>query len=206
MQLLDWVIAFLAAHGTLDASGMVALAAVFGLTGLVPIPRTALCLASGAIFGAAAILVIMPSTTLCSLAGFLMARHLFSAPLYRFAERRVRWRAVLRAVDEEGWRIVGLMRFASAMPTFMQNYLFGLTRIETLPYVLATFVFTIPQVCLYVYLGALGRAALLDRSSSGWSLALTGLAAVCMLTVVLLVARKVRIALRDKGVKLSATR
>lgn len=197
MPLADALIAFLAAHGRLDGEGVAVLAAVFAISGLIPIPRTALCLASGAIYGAASIFVILPSTTLCSLIGFLLARHLLSAPLYRFAEKRVRLRAVLRAVDDEGWRIVGLMRFASAMPTFMQNYLFGLTRIGVWPYLLATFFFTIPQVCLYVYLGALGRAALLDSGHSGWGLALSGLEAICMLTIVLIVARKVRGALGE---------
>lgn len=202
MGLTDAAVDFLRTHGQLDASGVVALFAVFAVTGLVPIPRTALCLASGAIYGFAAVIVIMPSTTLCSLIAFLLARYLFSEPLYRFAGRRRQFRAVLRAVDEEGWKIVGLMRFWSAMPTFMQNYLFGLTRIGTWPYIVATFVFTIPQVCVYVYLGALGRAALLESGESGWRFGLTTLAAICMLTVVWIVARKVRTALRDSGVEI----
>lgn len=174
------------------------------MTGLVPIPRTALCLASGAIFGLAAVLVILPSTTLGSAIGFLFARYLFTERLHRIVDNKPKIRAVLGAVDSEGWRIVGLMRFAGAMPTFSQNYLFGLTRIGFVPYLLATFAFTIPQVCLYVYLGALGRAALLDEEGSHWGLALGAVAALCLLTVVFVVTRKARAALRKAGAETAA--
>jgi hypothetical protein len=36
-------------------------------------------------------------------------------------------RAVVDAADSEGWRVVGLLRFWSPVPTIVQNYLFGLT-------------------------------------------------------------------------------
>ena len=199
MALTDAIVAFLRAHGTLDLSGLATLAAVFVVTGLVPIPRTALCLASGAIFGVAAILVILPSTTLGSAIGFLFARYLFAERLHRLVDNKPKIRAILGAVDSEGWRIVGLMRFAGAMPTFSQNYLFGLTRIGFVPYLLATFGFTIPQICLYVYLGALGRAALLDEDGSHWGLVLGTVAAICLLTVLFMVTRKARDALREAG-------
>jgi uncharacterized membrane protein YdjX (TVP38/TMEM64 family) len=68
-------------------------------------------------------------------------------------------------VDEEGWRVVALLRFASPLPNAVQNYVFGLTRIGFLPFAITTFLFTIPQVMLYVYLGSTGRA-LLDENLS----------------------------------------
>jgi uncharacterized membrane protein YdjX (TVP38/TMEM64 family) len=44
--------------------------------------------------------------------------------------------------------------YASPVWCAVQNYLFGLTRIRLLPFTLAMFFFTIPQVTLYVCLGA----------------------------------------------------
>lgn len=193
----DAVVAFLRANGTLDMPGLAALALVFVVTGLLPIPRTALCIASGAIFGLAAIPVILPSTTLGSVIGFLAARYLLAARLQRAIVSKPKARAVLDAVASEGWRIVGLMRFASPMPTFSQNYLFGLTRIGFAPYLLATFFFSIPQIGLYVALGAQGRVALLDEGNSPWSRTIALVAVVCLLTVALMVARKVQTALRQ---------
>ena len=70
----------------------------------------------------------------------------------------------MNAVNAEGWRIVALCRLASPIPSTIQNAIFGLTRIELWPYLWATFLFTIPQTILYVYLGAIGKAALLGES------------------------------------------
>ena len=70
-------------------------------------------------------------------------------------------RAIADAVDEEGWRIVALLRFASPTPSSVQNYVFGVTRIGFWPYTLASLVFVIPQTVFYVYLGSVGRSLLL---------------------------------------------
>jgi uncharacterized membrane protein YdjX (TVP38/TMEM64 family) len=58
----------------------------------------------------------------------------------------------------------------------------GLTRIGLPSYALATLIFSVPQVVLFCFLGATGRASLLDSSRAGSSivsialaLALTGL-------------------------------
>lgn len=187
---------FLRKWGELNLSGVAALATVFVVTGLVPIPRTALCIAAGTVFGIGSIPVILPSTTIGGIVGFLLARYFFAERLQAMVDRRPKLRAVLSAVDSESWRIVGLMRFWGPLPTFTQNYLFGLTRIGLWPYAVATFAFTIPQVSLYVYLGALGRAALLEDSASYLSLAIGCIAALTLVTVIFLVTRKARAALR----------
>jgi uncharacterized membrane protein YdjX (TVP38/TMEM64 family) len=193
----DLLIEFLRRWGELNLFGVTALALVFVLSGLVPVPRTALCLASGTIFGLGAVPVIIPSTTLGGILGFVLARYFLAERLQAHIETRPKLRAVLTAIDEEGWRVVGLMRFWGPVPTFSQNYFFGLTRIGLWPFAAATFVFTIPQVALYVYLGALGRAALLDERGSYLSLGLGCLAALTVMAIVLLITRKARAAFRQ---------
>lgn len=197
MAATDLLVDFLRRWGELNLFGVTALALVFVLSGLVPVPRTALCLASGTIFGLGAVPVIIPATTFGGLLGFMLARYFFAERLRAYVDGRPKLRAVVAAIDDEGWRVVGLMRFWGPLPTFSQNYLFGLTRIGLWPFAAATFVFTIPQVALYVYLGALGRAALLDDRGSYLSLAIGCLAALTILTIVLLITRKARAALRQ---------
>ena len=53
-------------------------------------------------------------------------------------EKRPNWRRFLDAVDAEGWRLVVLTRFVSPLPGGAINYLFGLTGIAFVPYVVAT--------------------------------------------------------------------
>src|SRR5262249_41759691 len=110
--------------------------------------------------------------------------------------RRPHLRAIADGIDREGWRLVALLRFGSPVPTAVQNYLFGLTRIGLVPFAIATFFFTIPQVTLYVYLGAAGRAAVLDNQSSALSRILLGIGIATLAGVVALVVRSSRAAFR----------
>jgi len=190
--LIEWIRTW----GELNVASAAALAAVFILSGLVLIPRTFLCLAAGAIFGPPAIPIILPSTTTGSIIAFLLARYLLTERLQRELDRHPRLRAIADAIDGESWRIVGLLRLGSPVPSTVQNYFFGLSRVGLLPFALATFFFTIPQIILYVYLGAAGRAALLDEESSILSRVLMGIGIATLTTVVVVVVHKSRIALR----------
>jgi uncharacterized membrane protein YdjX (TVP38/TMEM64 family) len=192
----DALVNWLQNWGELHLGSAAVLALVFLVTGLILIPRTFLCLASGAMFGLSAIPIILPSTTLSAVIGFLLARYFFADWLRRRVDRRPRVRAVMDAIDSEGWRIVALLRFGSPLPSTVQTYLFGITRIGLVPFTLATLLFTIPQVCLYVWLGAAGRAALLDDGSSGLSRGLMLVAALTLTTAMILVTRKTRLALQ----------
>ena len=187
---------FLRRWGELDPSSGAVLALLFVAGGLVPVPRTFMSLAAGVVFGMAAVPVIMPATTLGSLMAFLLARHLFAERLWGWVERKPRALAIMNAVNAEGWRIVGLCRLASPIPSTIQNAIFGLTRIELWPYLWATFLFTIPQTLLYVYLGAVGKAALLGESG-GVNLGVMIAGGLTFLGVVLLITRRVRESMRE---------
>lgn len=95
-------------------------------------------------------------------------------------------------MDEEGWRVVALLRFASPLPNAVQNYAFGLTRIGFLPFAITTFLFTIPQVTLYVYLGSTGRAVLLDENLSTLNRVLLGVGLISLVCAAMLVVRRSR--------------
>jgi uncharacterized membrane protein YdjX (TVP38/TMEM64 family) len=192
----DTLVQWLQGWGEMNAASAAALALVFVSSGLVLIPRTFLCLAAGALFGTPAISVIVPSTTVGGIAAFLLARYLLFSRLRRELARRPRLGAIANAVESESWRLLALLRFGSPVPTTVQNYLFGLTKIGLWPFTITTFLFSIPQIALYVYLGAAGRAALLDDRSSLLSRVLMGIGILTLATVVLLVARKCRLALR----------
>jgi uncharacterized membrane protein YdjX (TVP38/TMEM64 family) len=87
---------------------------------------------------------------------------------------------------------VALLRLASPLPNAVQNYVFGLTRIGFLPFAVTTFVFSIPQIVLYVYLGSAGRAVLLDESLSTLNRVVLGAGLVSIVVAVLLIVRRVR--------------
>jgi len=176
----------------LGATSSAMLSLMFFAASFVLIPRTFLCLGAGASFGLAAVPIILPSTMLGGILAFLLARHFLAERLRIYIDARPRLARIATAVDEEGWRIVALLRFASPLPNAVQNYVFGLTRIGFLPYAITTLVFSVPQIVLYVYLGSLGRTVLLDESLSTLNRGLLGVGLISIAVAATLVVRRIR--------------
>ena len=192
----ETIVEFLRRWGELSPTAAVVLALIFVACGLVPIPRTFVTLAAGVVYGMAAIPIIMPATTVGCVLAFLLARYLFAERLWDYVERRPKLTAIMNAVEAEGWRIVALCRLASPIPSMIQSAIFGLTRIPLWPYTWATFLFTIPQIILYAYLGAIGKAALLGESG-GINLGVMIAGSVTFAVVVWLITRRVRASMRE---------
>ena len=198
------LVEFLRRWGELSPASAAVLALIFVAGGLVPVPRTFLTLAAGVVYGMASIPIIIPATTLGCLIAFFLARYLFAARLWRAIETRPRLMAIMNAVETEGWRIVALCRLASPIPSTIHNALFGLTRIGLWPYSWSTFVFTIPQIVLYAYLGAIGKAALLG-DGEGVNLGVMAAGGLTFLVVLLLITHRVRASMRDMETRSAAS-
>jgi uncharacterized membrane protein YdjX (TVP38/TMEM64 family) len=171
------------------------LAAVF-IVASFGIPRVLLNIGAGAVFGPWSIFIIQPSGTIGAVLAFLAARYMMADRLRRRFEGKPVLQAITGAIDSEGWRIVALLRLASPIPGPVANYAFGLTRIGLWPYTLATFTCTLPLSVLQVYLGATGRAALVEDGWSPLKLVIMTAGLVSLAIVMLLVSRKARAALR----------
>jgi uncharacterized membrane protein YdjX (TVP38/TMEM64 family) len=194
--LTETLVEFLRRWGELSPTSAAVLALAFVVGGLVPVPRTFLTLAAGVVYGMAAVPIIMPATTVGCLIAFFIARYLFAGWLWRTIQSRRKLVAIMHAVEAEGWRIVALCRLASPIPSTVQNALCGLTRIPVWPYTWATFVFTIPQIVLYTYLGSIGKAALLGETES-LNLGIMAAGGLTFLVVVLMITRRVRASMRE---------
>lgn len=188
------LIAWLDALGALDVGAGTWLAGLFVVAAFLPVPRTFLLLAVGAVFGLPALPIVVPATTLGGFLAFVTARHLLAVPVQRRIDRSARLRAVADAVDAEGWRVLALLRFASPIPNTVMNYLFGLTRMRASVFVLVSFLATIPQMILYVHLGATGRELVLGDGTP-LARAVMVVAAVSLTLAMGLVWRKARAAL-----------
>jgi uncharacterized membrane protein YdjX (TVP38/TMEM64 family) len=190
--LIDHIAAFLSTSHQLTPLSFGVLVLVFMASGFVLLPRIVLCVLAGAAYGPVAIPIAIPSATLGALLAFLTARYLVG----EFVQRRIARRKVLskisNAVDQEGWRIVALMRLGGPVPGAITNYLFGLTNIGWWAYAWATFFFCIPQIILFVCLGAAGRSAVVDDQASMVSQAMIALGVVTCAAIIFLVAKRAR--------------
>jgi len=190
--LVDWLRSF----GALSVLSGLTVVSIFVVAAFVFVPRTVLTLGIGGLYGLPVIPVIVIGSTIGGILAFLMARYLAAAHVQRWIDRHPPMRVIADAVDDEGWRIVALLRFASPTPSSVQNYLFGVTRIGFWPYALATVVFIIPQTVLYVYLGSVGRSVLLGDVSSPLGAIVTLVAVGCLAATVFLIWQKARASLR----------
>ena len=184
-------------------SGLVA-AALFAAAAFVFVPRTFLTLGVGGLYGLSVIPVIVIGATLGGTLAFLIARYFLADRVQRWIDRHPSMRVIADAVDEEGWRIVALLRFASPTPSSVQNYVFGVTRIGFWPYTLASLVFIIPQTVFYVYLGSVGRSLLLGDISSPLGLFVMLAGVGCLAATAFLVWHKARASLRAAELRHSA--
>ena len=116
------------------------------------------------------------SATLAASVAFLVGRYVARERVTRWINRDARLSALNAVIGAQGWRVVGLMRLSPMLPYGVQNYLFSVTPIRFVPYVLATLVGIMPATALYVYIGSLGQAV----GTAGvlqWVLVLAGLVA-----------------------------
>jgi uncharacterized membrane protein YdjX (TVP38/TMEM64 family) len=190
--LIDQITAFLSTSHELTPFSLGALVLLFIASGFVLLPRILVCVMAGAAYGTIAIPIAIPSATTGALIAFLTARYLVREFVQRRIERRKLLSRISNAVDQEGWRIVALMRLGAPIPGAVTNYLFGLTNIGWWSYAWASFLFCIPQIILFVSLGAAGRAAIVQDSTSVVGQAMIAVAVITCGSIVFLVARRAR--------------
>lgn len=125
------------------------------------IPASVLTVAAGFLFGpVAGTLVVSAGSTLGAAAAFLVGRYLARPTVTRSASARFpRFAAVDKSIADQGAKIVFLLRLSPAVPYTLLNYALGLTSIEFVPYLVASWVGMLPGTVAYVAIGGAGKAA-----------------------------------------------
>lgn len=176
----------------------VAYALMYGLAATLFVPGSALSLAAGVLFGLwLGTAVVWTGANIAIVLSFLIARYAARRKVEALASTRPRFAAVDRAVGEQGWKIVALMRLSPVFPFGLQNYLFGVTAIRFLPCVLASAAFILPGTFLYVYIGfAGGEAAAAVSGDQGADTLRLGLQLIGLVTTLVVTVGIARIAAR----------
>ena len=120
------------------------------------IPGSILTLGAGAIYGFwGGLALVLAGNGLGSVLSLLITRHLFRGWMEERLGHTKQARAVAKAVEHEGWKIVFLTRLSPIMPFSIINYSLGLTRISATRFLLATMLGSVPSSCAYVFVGKL---------------------------------------------------
>ena len=183
-------------------AGMITFAAAYTLATLIFVPAAVLTLLAGSLFGLGwGVAIVAIATSVADALSFLIARYLARGAVARLTHRYSRFFAVDQAITQAGWRVVALLRLSPTIPYSASNYLYGLTGIPFLPYLLASAVFTLPGTFVYVYLGYIGAETLGGhaRSHAEWTLLGFGLAMTLVATTyVTVLARRALVVIQSR--------
>lgn len=124
------------------------------------LPGSLLTLAAGFAYGPVwGLAVASPASIAGATAAFLLGRTMLREWAIQKTSGYASVRAVSRAVEHEGFKIVFLLRLSPLIPFNMLNYALSLSNVRLGTYVTASAIGMLPGTALYVYLGSLAPTA-----------------------------------------------
>ena len=198
LPLQDWLGALGATLQGFGLLGALLFAAIYVAAAMALVPASALSLAAGLLYGPAGIALAWASMMVVAAISFPLSRRLLAGRVRPFVEARRRLRVVADIIDQEGWRMVLLVRVSGIIPFGLQNYVLGVTRIGLAPYLAATSIGVLPSILLYAGAGAFGNAA--ATGDQPLRVAVLALAAAAAFTLIVVTVRKVRARLGEPDV------
>ena len=202
----DWLHVFNERIAGLGAWAPVVFAIVYVIAVIALAPAEIMSLAAGFIFGAWGFPIVVVSATVGATLAFLLSRYVARERVRAFVRKRPLLQAVDRAVADEGWKIVVMLRLNPLVPFNLQNYFFGVTDVRLVPYLVSTFFGIMPGAAMYVYFGTLGQAVTSGESYAPAKIAVLTLGLVATAGVIFLVSRKARAKLQAVGIPEGAPR
>lgn len=203
LPVADWLKGFSEWVKSFGPWGVVFYIGVYAIATVLFVPGWILTVGAGVAFGLFwGTGTALIGATIGATCAFLIARYgARSAVSKRFGKNK-KFQAIDHAIGQQGWTMVGLLRLSPLVPFNLSNYLYGLTAIAFVPYVLATLVGMLPGTFLYVYLGTIGKIGLEASEGTGGRSALEyvflGIGLVATIIVTILVTRAARHALKQK--------
>ncbi|KAL5673155.1 hypothetical protein ACJX0J_017461, partial [Zea mays] len=136
---------------------------------VLAIPAIPLTMSAGLLFGSVTgTIIVSISGTLAAAVAFLIARYFARERILKLVEGNKKFLAIDKAIGENGFKVVTLLRLSPLLPFSLGNYLYGLTSVKFLPYVLGSWLGMLPGSWAYVSAGAFGRAIIQEESEIGW--------------------------------------
>lgn len=163
---------------------------------IVLAPSPLMTIAAGVAFGWWGLPLAVLSATAGAACSFSISRYFFGETLEDWLTERPTFRAAKTAIDEEGWRVLLLLRLSPVVPFGLLNYLLGLTNTSMRAYLIWTAIGIFPGTVVDIYIGVIGRQA-----GDTTQLAYLVVGLIASAAAVALIAAKARSYLREAGVK-----
>ena len=185
----QWIESFIAWIRALGAPGALLYGVVYAAGAIAMLPGSALTAGAGLVYGTLiGVLIVSPASVAAATGSFLIARYLARDWVERKLHAYPKFAAIDRAVENQGFKVVLLLRLQPILPFVLLNYGLGLTRVRLRDYVIASWIGMMPATILYVYLGSalhnvsdLFSGGVAKHSAAGLALFWGGLAAGALL-------------------------
>lgn len=129
---------------------LIAFAAVFF------IPSLPLAIIGGIMYGPVlGTLYVSLGSTLGASVAFLISRYAARSLIEQIFKNNPILHRIDKGVQEKGWKMLILTRFVPVIPFHVQNYIYGLTKIDFFTYIILTWLCLLPGVVIYVMAGGL---------------------------------------------------
>lgn len=111
--------------------GYVAYILVYAGLEIIAVPAIPLTMTAGALFGLApGTVTVSIAATLGATVAFLISRFLLRERVMALAKDNKQFRAMDRAIQKDGFKVVTLLRLSPLLPFALSNYLYGLTSVN----------------------------------------------------------------------------
>eukprot|EP01035_Chromulina_nebulosa_P019037 gene19037-24857_t len=144
-------------------------AAIYILAEIVAIPAVPLTASSGYIFGLIpGTLIVLLSATIAASISFFIGRTLLRSWVQKITSGSSKWRAIDKAIEREGFKVVLLLRLSPFLPFALSNYLYGITSVDFWSFIAATFFGFAPGTFGIVYAGSAGKELFSGGANMPW--------------------------------------
>lgn len=149
LAVVDWVVGA-------GAAGVGVYATTYVVAAVLLLPASLLTLGGGFLYGPLwGTLLVSPASVAGAALAFFLGRSLLRDAVAARIAAHPKFAAIDRAVGENGFKLVFLLRLSPVFPYSVLNYALGLTRVRARDYILGSFLGMLPGTFLYVYLGSL---------------------------------------------------
>ncbi|CAN0042595.1 unnamed protein product [Scytosiphon promiscuus] len=132
---------------------------LYVLAEVLIIPAIPLTTAAGFLFGVAGgTAVVLSSATVAAAISFQLGRTLLRQQVEGLLDENPKFRALDAAIAREGFKVILLLRLSPIFPFALSNYLYGVTSVDFLEYMMGTLIGFFPGTLAYVYGGTVGKA------------------------------------------------
>jgi uncharacterized membrane protein YdjX (TVP38/TMEM64 family) len=195
--------------GGMGVIGAALFAVLIAASSLCLLPASPFIIAASAVYGFyLGLLTSAVGILLGAASGYVLSRLFLRKDLAEHLKGRPTFRAIDQAIAEEGWKIVLLLRLCP-IPFGLANYLYGLTAIPFVPYLVTSFLGAVPGMILFSHLGSAGKAGIQalasgDLNKGGGEIALLVLSLAAAIVLIILLPRLARRVL-EKRTKITIT-